>query len=104
MTRIINRAKIEFSSTITLSEIELRALDALVGYGVDSFLARFYTVLGKSYLEPHEAGIRSLFQTIGLHAKPALLEVNQARRILAEAERVRYVDRLLDEAVKAEGQ
>jgi hypothetical protein len=39
-------------------------LDALAGYGAEAFLKHFYEKLGKSYMEPHEKGLRSLFQSI----------------------------------------
>ncbi len=49
--------------TIRLTESEARALDALAGYGIDAFLKVFYT-LGRHYMEPHEDGLRSLFEAI----------------------------------------
>lgn len=58
--------KVEVSATLTLTEEEMRAFDALVGYGVDAFLKVFYEHLGKSYMERHEAGLRSLFATQGI--------------------------------------
>ena len=50
--------------TIELNESEAAALDAIVGYGADSFIKAFYKELGRSYLEPHEAGLRSLFEAV----------------------------------------
>lgn len=49
---------------ITISEKEAGALDALTKYGTDAFLEVFYKNLGKSYLQPHEEGLRLLFETI----------------------------------------
>jgi len=49
---------------LILNEDELKALDALFGYGIDAFLDVFYKSMGRSYLSPHEAGLRSLAQTI----------------------------------------
>lgn len=49
---------------LKLTEEETRAIDALAGYGIDSFLETFYHKMGRSYLEPYEQGLRSLFITI----------------------------------------
>lgn len=65
MAKLIQRPVIEAHATITLNEAEMGALDALAGYGTDTFLRVFYKEMGKSYLEPHEAGLRSLFEAAG---------------------------------------
>lgn len=49
--------------TIRLSEEEASALDALFGYSLESFISTFYEKMGRAYLEPHEAGLRSLHAT-----------------------------------------
>lgn len=64
--RILLKAEIHF----VLNETEAKALDALAGYGTDNFLKCFYTHMGKAYLEPHERGLRSLFEKIKDLAKP----------------------------------
>ncbi|MCX5478486.1 hypothetical protein OSH08_05690 [Kaistia geumhonensis] len=63
----------------------MRALDALVGYGVDAFLKVFYEKLGEAYMRPHEAGLRSLFKAIGRDVGPALMDVDQAQKDLQNA-------------------
>ncbi len=80
-----NSATITFSSTITLTEVEIRALDALVGYGDDAFLKVFKEKLGESYIRDHEAGLRSFFATVGKQVLPALEDIKQARRDLHDA-------------------
>ena len=79
---ITPRTKVEFSGELTLSEVELRALDALVGYGVEPFLKVFYEKLGKAYMQPHEAGLRSLFKAIGEGVHPQLSRIDAARKLL----------------------
>jgi len=64
MAKITAKVGVNFEILLTLNETELRALDALVGYGVDPFLKVFYEKLGKAYMEPHEKGLRSLFDKI----------------------------------------
>jgi hypothetical protein len=77
--------KIEFSSTLTLSEVELNALSALVGYGDDAFIKVFYEKLGAAYMRDHEAGLRSAFKAIRIEVLPALAQINQIRRDLHTA-------------------
>lgn len=61
MAKFTTNPKIELKITLSLTEDEARALEALAGYGVDPFLKVFYAKMGRHYLEPHEAGLRSLF-------------------------------------------
>lgn len=49
---------------IELTLDEARALEAITTYGAKSFLEGYYKQLGKSYLQPHEKGVKSLFETI----------------------------------------
>ena len=61
---IEHRASIKAYFVIELTEQQAGALDALVGYGTDTFLEVFYKHLGEAYLKPYEAGLRSLFEEI----------------------------------------
>lgn len=80
-----NHAKISFSTTLTLTEVEIRALEALIGYGADPFLKVFKAQLGEAYIRNHEEGIRSFFSAVGRDVLPALEDIDQARRDLTEA-------------------
>jgi hypothetical protein len=82
-------ATVSFSATITLSEVEVRALDAMIGYGADAFIKVFYDKLGQGYMRDHEAGLRSFFVAVGRDVLPALHEIDQARRDLEKAARAR---------------
>lgn len=64
MAKIIGYGEIKGEVTLVLSESEAKALDALVGYGTKQFLAAFYEHLGQAYLEPHEVGLKSLFDSV----------------------------------------
>jgi hypothetical protein len=77
------------TAILELDEGELGALDALVGYGVEPFLKVFYAELGKSYMERHEKGLRSLFERVASTVPRPLSDLNTARRLLHEAERQR---------------
>ena len=77
---IHTRVEVTLRAAIELDEQELGALDALVGYGVDPFLKVFYEKLGKAYMQPHEAGLRSLFEKIRAEVPSALRKVHDARK------------------------
>lgn len=64
MAKVIGSGEIKGEVTLLLSEAEAKALDALVGYGPEPFLKVFYEHLGKAYLQPHERGLKSLFESV----------------------------------------
>lgn len=79
MAKIVDHGKVEVTATMTFNEKELQALDALVGYGDDSFLEVFYKHLGKSYMQPHESGLRELFASIRATVPTILSKARKAR-------------------------
>jgi hypothetical protein len=81
--RLIQAPRIDLDVLVRLNEMEICALDALVGYGIDPFLEVFYSQLGKVYMQPHEAGLRSLFDTIGRDLRPILRRVDAAKKAFA---------------------
>lgn len=81
MAQIVGKPVIELKITLQLNEAEARALDALVGYGDEKFLAAFYEKLGEGYLKPHEAGLRELFKSCRQLLTPALDRVNDLRKL-----------------------
>lgn len=72
--------RIDLHVDIRLSEAEIRALDALAGYGTDAFLKVFYAQMGQHYMQPHEAGLRSLFEAIRRDLAPILRRQDAARK------------------------
>ena len=82
-------ATVTFTATLTLNETEVRAFEALVGYGDDNFLKVFKESLGAAYIRDHEAGVRSAFGAIRRDVLPALREIDQARRDLEDAAKKR---------------
>jgi hypothetical protein len=84
MADIVQSARVTMSLTFTVSEEEARALDALVGYGADSFLKVFYQHLGESYMKPHERGLRSLFKSIRESVPSYLRRADKAREAFEE--------------------
>ena len=82
MAKSIQRIHITYESVITINEDEMRALDALVGYGDDAFLSVFKEKLGSAYIRDHENGLKSFFKNIRNNVLPALKEVDKAREVL----------------------
>lgn len=85
MARTEGRAKLCVEVSLILDEEEAEALHALTMYGEDAFIKVFYAHLGTSCLQPHEAGLRRLFNSIrnntaGLRTE--LNKVKEAREVL----------------------
>ncbi len=76
--------KISFSVKCELTEGELRALDALVGYGFENFIKMFYSGLGKHYMEPYEKDLKELFAKIEL-LRPEIHTINEAKKLLKKS-------------------
>jgi hypothetical protein len=85
MADFSTKTEVHTSAVIKFTEAELRALDALIGYGVDPFLKVFYEKLGKAYMQPHEQGLRKLFKTLRQPVGKAIHDVDEARRVLTRA-------------------
>lgn len=64
-----------------MTEGELRALDALAGYGDDAFVKMFYDNLGKSYMQPYEKDLRLFLKSIRSVASPVLERAKKARAV-----------------------
>lgn len=88
-------ASVSFNVVVTLNESEARALEALAGYGTQSFLKTFYDELGSHYLKPYESGIVSLFESIKERIKPALSKIDKARDAINEP-----IDKLIPKNVE----
>ena len=88
MAKIKPKVRIEYSVELILNENEARALDALIGYGFDSFdkfLKEFYENMGKHYMEPHADGLRSLFKEITEQVLPQIGQIDAQREAIKEA-------------------
>lgn len=76
---------VTITATLAFTEGQLRALDALVGYGDDAFLRAFYVRLGKHYMKPFERDLRDLFSAIREKVPRALTAVVDARKKIEAA-------------------
>lgn len=83
MSRTTRKAlTVEPKVTIEFNEGEMRALEALTGYGIDDFIEFFYKHMGKHYLQPHEKDLRTVFETFRKEFIPILSTTDTARKIL----------------------
>lgn len=89
MAKLITKSKVTIFATFSVDEEELRALDAMVGYGFKSFLNVFTLKLGESYLGPHVKGLERFFETIQGVANSALHDVDEARKAAREQDAAR---------------
>ncbi len=78
--------KIEFTINLKLSIAEARALNEMVKYGSKVFLEGYYKQLGKSYLQPFERGVVSLFETVRTELPFKLHDVDKIIRSINEIE------------------
>jgi hypothetical protein len=81
METIVVKPSVSFSVDFKLTENEVRALDALAGYGADAFLKVFYKHLGVHYMKPFDRDLRQLFEKIK-ELRPAIHNIDEARKKL----------------------
>ena len=79
---IIPKATITYSCSLTLTEDEARAMEALAGYNHDVFIQVFYEHLGEHYMRPHELGLRSVLEACCKQLRPQLSTVDSARALI----------------------
>jgi hypothetical protein len=81
MASIAAKPRIELKVLIELTEDEVRALDALVGYGDDEFIKAFKENLGAYYMQHYEQGLRLFFKSIRTSIPLIIAKTDQARSI-----------------------
>ncbi|MDO8610114.1 MAG: hypothetical protein Q7R95_06170 [bacterium] len=86
MALITQKPKVELELTFTINENEAKGLDALVGYGFDSFNTVFKEKLGSYYLEKSgaEEGLRNFFKTVRQFVPTYLEKLDEARKVFNE--------------------
>jgi len=80
MAEIVGQPNVNLDLTFRINEAEARALDDLAGYGDDAFISVFYEKLGKSYMEKHEAGLRSFLCSVRKFLPSELSKLDKARK------------------------
>lgn len=81
--KISSTSNVVSNFTIHLTEGEAAALNAIAIYGAEEFLKVFYAHLGKTYLEPYESDMRSLFFVLRSDLPCHLDKAKKAREALA---------------------
>jgi hypothetical protein len=84
MAKLTQRPTVQVEAVLTVNEAELRALDALAGYGDDAFIRAFYEKLGEAYMREHENGLREFLKTIRSLAPSILNRADAARAAFTE--------------------
>lgn len=79
MAQITELPVVVVTAKFTVTEGELRALEALAGYGDDAFIRTFYKEMGETYLKPHEQHLREFLKSIRDIAGPILNRADKAR-------------------------
>lgn len=85
--KISTNVSYEFTVTLKLTVEEARALKEMTGYGAKPFLEGYYKQLGKSYMQPHEKGVYSLFDTINRELPQQIALVDKADKLLKEIQK-----------------
>jgi len=80
--------KVEFQINLKLSLEEALALETMTRYGHKAFLEGYYKHLGKSYMQPHEKGLISLFTTINTELPQ---HIRTAKIVIQETDKLRNV-------------
>lgn len=76
-TEINGKIDLVVKITLELTLPEARALNEMVKYGSKAFLDGYYKQLGKSYLQPHENGVITLFETVRKHLPSKLDDIDK---------------------------
>lgn len=84
MAQITEKAVVNVTATFTVTEGELRALEAMTGYGVDPFMQVFYKHMGEAYMRPYDKDMREFLKSIREIAGPILSRADEARKAFAK--------------------
>ncbi len=86
MANVNVKSKIDLDIKIILelSISEARALNEMVKYGDKAFLEGYYKQLGKSYMQPYENGVKSLFTTIKENLPYKLRDIDQIKEAIGK--------------------
>ena len=80
--KLYNEVTVHYQCTLRLTEDEMRALDALTGYGFQPFVKKFYEKLGRHYLGPYEKGLQQFFDKVRTEGVRQLKVIDSARKML----------------------
>lgn len=75
----------EFTVDVKLTLGEAEALKAMASYNTRDFLDALYEKLGKSYIQPHEEDLKSLFSTIKQTLPAEIKRLNEVKEKIEKA-------------------
>ena len=81
---VTSNSVMQFSVFMKLTEPEARALKELTVFGFDNFVKVFYEHLGKSTMQPHEEGLKSLFESIKNEIPKHLSRIDKTKKTFLE--------------------
>ena len=83
-TLVKSKIDLDIKINLELTIPEARALNEMVKYGSKAFLEGYYKQLGKSYLQPHEKAVITLFDTVRSNLPTELYKVNEIIKTINE--------------------
>lgn len=83
MNKIKSTSNLDFKLTLELNETEANALNQICNYDSKDFLKVFYEHMGKSYLQPYEEGVISLFKTVKEELGNHLYKIGKIRKAIS---------------------
>lgn len=75
----------EFTVDVKLTLGEAEALKEMASYNTRDFLDALYAKLGKSYIQPHEEDLKSLFSTIKQTLPAEIKKLNEVKEKIEKA-------------------
>jgi hypothetical protein len=81
MAKITQMPEVQVTATFAVDEEEMRALDAMVGYGFEAFLSAFQKHMGTHYMHGHEDGLKRFFESTRANVAPILRRADDARAV-----------------------
>jgi len=81
MAEIKSISRQSFTLHFVMTEDEAGALHDIAAYGTDAFLGVFKEKLGKHYIQKHEKGLISLFESIRAELPKHFSRFDEARKV-----------------------
>lgn len=100
MAKVTSNATVSVTVYFSCDEEECRALDAMVGYGFESFITTFKKHMGEAYMRGHEDGLKRFFESVRGIVGPAISRVTDARMAFDGMKEIAYKGAAVDAAAR----
>ena len=84
--KLTTKPVLHYEITLSLTEQDCFALDAISGYDIDAFITNFYQGLGTAYLKPQEDNLRSLMKNLREIMPGVVSKINNDKRLIVNDE------------------